>query len=75
MRHVNEPNKYQQEEGKKLNLTDEQVLSSNFGDHTIKAIKREMEENGLGLQEAFKKYKDLNNIEVEAMTKFGLTRE
>ncbi len=75
MRHTNPPIEYQQVQGMNIGLTREQVLSDNFGDHTIKAIKREIEINSLDLQKAFEKYKDLNNIEVDAMTKFGLTRE
>ena len=55
-------------------LTREQVLSHNFGYHTSRAIEREMEA-GCSSQESFEKYKNLNNIQVYAMTKFGLTRE
>ena len=55
-------------------LTREQVLSHNFGYHTSRAIEREMEA-GCIPQESFEKYKNLNNIQVDAMTKFGLTRE
>ena len=58
-------------------LSQPQVLAPNFGYHTINAIKAETtrEEAPLSLEEAFAKYRNLNNIQVEAMTGLGLSRQ
>ncbi|MBM3590804.1 MAG: hypothetical protein FJX30_05495 [Alphaproteobacteria bacterium] len=74
MREIVMPNKYQQQDGLKLGLTREQVLTPNFGAHTINAIQKEIEK-GVELQVAFKKYSTLNIAEVDGITKLGLTRE
>lgn len=67
------PNKYQQDEGIILGLSHAQVLAPNFGEHTVSAIKAEMEK-GVSLEDAFAKYGELNNIKVQAMTELGLSR-
>ena len=61
-------------QGEKLGLTREQVLTDNFGYHTIGAIEREIEQ-GVDLQTAFEKYSGLNKIAVDAVAQLGLTRE
>ncbi len=73
-RHQNPPYRYQQDEGIKLGLSREQVLETNFGANTVSAIKAEMEK-GASLEDAFAKYRALNNIEIQAMTELGLSRE
>ncbi len=72
-RHINRPNPYSQNLGTTRGLTRKQVLTDNFGCHTVVAIEKELEK-GCDLQECFNKYRDLNNIEVDAITKLGLTR-
>jgi hypothetical protein len=67
------PNPYQQQNGIKLGLGHAQVLAPNFGYHTVSAIKAEIE-TGASLEDAFAKYRDLNNIEIQAMTELGLSR-
>ena len=72
--HTNPPNKFAQEAGVELGLTRLQVRTQNFGSHTIHAIKSEIEKDkNTNLEEAFSKYKGLNNIQVEGMTSLGLT--
>lgn len=73
-RHVNEPNQYAINEGKKLGLTDQQVSSINFGFHTTKAIQDDIK-NGTSIDDSFPRYQGLNNIEIEGITQYGLTRE
>ena len=73
MRHTVTPNKYQQEEGMKLGLSRAQVLSADFGEHTVTAIKAEIGK-GVSLEDAYAKYRELNNIEINAMTELGLSR-
>ena len=58
----------------KYGLTKEQVLAENFGYHTLNAIKKAVEE-GVDLQKAFEKYSQLNYVQIEAITKHGLTKE
>lgn len=71
------PNKYAQAAGLQLGLSQTQVLVPNFGYHTINAIKAEMvkEESPLPLEGAFAKYSGLNAIQVDGMTKLGLSRQ
>lgn len=72
--HSNTPNKYAQNEGVKLGLSHEQVTAPNFGYHTIAAIRAEIEK-GTSLEDAFVKYRHLNNSQIEAMTVLGLSRQ
>lgn len=58
----------------KYGLTKEQVLTENFGHHTLNAIKKAVEE-GADLQKAFEKYSNLNYEQIEAITKHDLTKE
>ncbi len=62
-----------QDDGIKIGLTREQVLTYNFGSHTIFAIKKDVEK-GVDLQKAFEKYSRLNIVQVDGI-KIGLTRE
>ncbi len=54
-----------------LGLTRSQVLALNFGYHTMRAIKAEMQK-GVLLEDAFEKYRNRNNIEIQAMLELGL---
>ena len=69
----NPRNKYTQKEGISLGLTPLQVLEPNFDWHTIDAIKAETE-GGMGLEEAFLKYKGLKHIQIDGMIRLGLDR-
>ncbi len=73
MRYQDLPNSHQQACGVRLGLSHAQVMAPNFGAHTISAIKAEMKKGAL-LEDAFEKYRDLNNIETRAMTELGLIR-
>ena len=74
IRHINEKNQFAIEEGKKLGLTDKQLKSTNFGFHTLDAIKDDIEK-GIPIKVSFTKYQGLNNLEIEGITQYGLTRE
>jgi hypothetical protein len=56
-----------------LGLTKGQVQVANFGNHTMHAIKADMA-RGATLQAAYYRYVGLNNIQVEAVSDLGLTR-
>ena len=65
---------HQQNVGLHLGLTREQVMSEEFGNHTILAIKAEIAKDML-LTDAFEKYQSLNAVQVEGVQELGLTRK
>lgn len=73
MRKVQPSNKYSHADGIRLGLDGSQVLVENFGFHTITAIEAEMAKD-VSLEDAFRKYAGLNQIEVQGMRELGLSR-
>ena len=59
-----------------LGLTDAQISAENFGWHTINIINAELDKNSsLSLEDAFTKYKGLNNFQVKGIAELNLSRD